>query len=283
MADDRQNLSALFQFETPDDIIKERGEIGKQLEEELANRVKFIQAKGWISRKPRGDFWLLLMHIKFNMIYSDLDCLGISTGSEGAGKSNFDLLTGAIIDETFEPDTLRSRMLYDYMEVDSFYEYEPQYSYGFVDEGGIFGARDFMNADNRALAASLMVAREGHNNFIMVNIPYFGEIDTFIRNQRLRFVIRSEFVYDQKLRQLKQGIFQFYTKSTSQMIGKDHKGKLKFPRPDSVGYCPKVGGDLWRAYKEVAVPHKKGIRDKQRKNVEVDRGKKKAQEEKFGQ
>ena len=268
----RGHLTQLFQYENTEEAYKELGELRPQLSEELDRRIKRAELKGWITRKPSSLFWEVLLMIKWNMVYADLDNLFINTGSEGVGKSNLDLLIGAIVDETFDPDNLRNRILYTSEDIHDFLDKEPQYSFGFVDEGGsLFSSRDFNSPEARSMVRLLMTARENVNRMIAVNVPYFGRLDTFLRNDRLRFVIQGKFTFDPKHMLLKKGIFNAYTAESAQSIKLDTSGKLRFPRPDIIGYCPKVGGSLWTAYKEISGVKKLEIRARERERAKGKR------------
>ena len=264
----RGHLSPLFRYKSAEQAFKELGELRPQIKEELDKRVAKAIAKGYIHRKPQSAFWEALMLIKWNMVYADLDNLFISTGPEGVGKSNLDLVVGILVDETFEPETLKNRILYTSTDIHDFLDNEPQYSFALVDEGGsLFSSRDFNSPESRSMIRLLMTAREDVNRMIAVNVPYFGRLDTFLRNDRLRFVVQGKFVFHPKYLTLQKGIFNAYTAESSQAIKLDTSGKLRFPRPDITGYCPGVGGNLWRAYKAISGPKKKELREREREKL----------------
>lgn len=173
--------------------------------------------------------------IKFLITKKDFDWLMVVEGYEGVGKSTLAWHVCKYIDPdfnaqniVFEPDQFRL-LLQNARKGESI----------LIDEGGLLlFSRNAMQTDNKELIQALTTIR-AKNLFICICVPSFHILDKYVREHRVKSLIRVA----------ARGRYQFFSKKKIKEIRKKNGTRdYIYPDPNFTGSYEKVTGQDWKDY-----------------------------------
>jgi len=190
-----------------------------------------MQEKFLEQMKPAFDF------IHSFILKKDKDWITLITGYEGCGKSTLGLLLCLGVDPEFVID----RVCFSPEEFKKVVKNSKRGQAVLIDEGALlFYSRDSMKTETKDII-KLFTAMRQYNLFVIICVPNPLLIDKYLRDYRIRNVVRI----------VKTGRFFIYNQKNSQKIRKDKKtDKIKWPKPNFRGSFPKLSGELWNNYKK---------------------------------
>lgn len=209
-----------------------------------------------------------LKEVKKLIIEKDLDWINIIVGGEGIGKSTLAIIVCMLFDSKFSVDNI----------VFSTEELVEQIKKSYpgmailIDEGALmFFTRDAMSKETKR-GVRIMTGIRGYNLFLIVNIPNFWILDKYMREHRVKSVMRV----------VKRGWFWYFGPKKVKMITRDKKKNYKtvWPDWDYRDSFPKEFNEdfkkIWGAYlekkKKLIVENEDGIAKKKgKKNTQCIR------------
>jgi len=163
----------------------------------------------------------------------DQDFIVVVTGYEGLGKSTLALEMCNEWDPefseqkiTFHPKNFRKTVINSKFP-----------DAVMLDEGAFsFFSRNAMSGDVKKNVQLLTACRK-YNLMIIICVPDFFILDKYLREHRVRAVVRVT----------KRGRFQVFNFKNLQRIEKK-KGKIKYPKASFAGSFGKMTGEIWKRY-----------------------------------
>ena len=146
--------------------------------------VKWYSTKEYVG-KP-FDWYLIYTAYKIQKrLRNDYDNLVLITGLEGSGKSTLGINFSSLIDEKFNEDNVGI----DEVKAFNLLRDSKKYSSVLLDEGGnLMFSREAMKTQNRDLMKLFMLMRARNLN-IVVCIPNFYMVDSYIRQHRVNLLL----------------------------------------------------------------------------------------------
>jgi len=124
--------------------------------------------------------WLRAYHIQDKINNEDLDHFIVVTGKEGSGKSTLAIQLACVIDPNFK----LNRICFTMMDFLKQIEDAPKGACFILDEGNLFlSSREAMTLGNRFMQKLMAVMRQ-RNLCVIINVPNFWTVDSYVRNHR---------------------------------------------------------------------------------------------------
>jgi len=234
--------------EIKEDMLKTENEIN--IREKWERKLEGIYKKKGLIMHTKGVYDLPiytlenLNNIRNSIINDDMH-IGLIQGNPASGKSTAAIcLIACALDETFNLDRIAFTRE-DCLKILNYIRSNVMNLRGrgliFVfDEGteALFGG-DSNSTEIKNMIKTLSVIREA-NPLILINTTSFKKINPTIRDEFIRFMIRTP----------KKGLIEFRNKSNIDRIIIPARGAVRYPKPNLKEYTPKIDGVFWEGYRK---------------------------------
>lgn len=180
------------------------------------------------------------------------------TGAEGTGKSNLAYYLAKSYDPNF---SLQDGYVYDFETmVKKLNESDIQGSVLWCDEATeLLGNRDWAKEENKALIKILKMMRSLNLTIILV-IPDFGGIDTYVRDQRVRYILEAKIMSWENRPEKTRGYWEF-------------KRPKKGRDPETYGYgiFPQMAPEIAEEYERIKLSSQKKALSKLNEKINPDK------------
>lgn len=175
--------------------VLEKGQTWNEVVEKIMSEVesKDTKFKGWLkSREYMGgkfssaQAWLKDYNIYKDINFNQFDNVHVITGGEGMGKSTYAIQTACRVDSKFTPEYLlyTPERLPDILE--ELLDKNEKGRALILDEGNMFlFSREAMSGGNKLMVKLLSICRQ-LNLYLIICVPNFFTIDSYIREHRLK-------------------------------------------------------------------------------------------------
>jgi len=143
--------------------------------------------RDWLLSKKEGNgilfsplMWLRLYNIQYQVNQHDMDHFIVVTGREGSGKSTFAIQMACALDPNWNLD----KLLYEPSQLVNLVKTSKKGDCLILDEGNLFlFSRESMSSDNRLMVKLFALMRQ-KNLILIINVPNFFTLDSYIRDHR---------------------------------------------------------------------------------------------------